>query len=442
MMATKCAPFVGFATPSLSSVAKATRASCILPESSWRSRRRLTPALHIRLLEVACGPPLANIRPICAFHAQTSMRTSGLSLQPGALPGKGSAATLEATDGLSTGKSTRLGTVDSCTFALGAILSRMPYFFRLYPTRPTPINPMTTQPPFSIFTAMIPFSSVTLGSTGALRLSAADGLRRRRGRLRGDQPHLRLELFDQLGGEQPSADFVDATIFGRDEMYITEAAFADFAPRLSDYTYMDIYYRSIRRKPNDWLTARGYIWRWDTDWFWCSKHFGVQHPAIRLFARPALNSRTYQRVMRLSQRLLPASTAFESVIQDVDIPMARAAEFCEFLLREIGISPVWVCPFKSSNRTYDLCPLPPNQVYVNFGFWDMVPSTLENGYYNRLIERKIAELGGVKGLYSASYYDRDTFWSIYDKLRYGQLKQTYDAAAVFPDLYAKCVERQ
>jgi FAD/FMN-containing dehydrogenase len=242
--------------------------------------------------------------------------------------------------------------------------------------------------------------------------------------------------------EQPSADFVDATIFGRDEMYITEAAFADFAPRLSDYTYMDIYYRSIRRKPNDWLTARGYIWRWDTDWFWCSKHFGVQHPAIRLFAKPALNSRTYQRVMRLSQRLLPASTAFESVIQDVDIPMARAAEFCEFLLREIGISPVWVCPFKSSDRTYDLCPLPPNQVYVNFGFWDMVPSTLENGYYNRLIERKIAELGGVKGLYSASYYDRDTFWSIYDKLRYGQLKQTYDAAAVFPDLYAKCVERQ
>src|ERR1039458_9163197 len=124
--------------------------------------------------------------------------------------------------------------------------------------------------------------------------------------------------------EQPSADFVDATIFGRDEMYITEAAFADFAPRLSDYTYMDIYYRSIRRKPNDWLTARGYIWRWDTDWFWCSKHFGVQHPALRLFARPALNSRTYQRVMRLSQRLLPASTAFESVIQDVDIPMAGA----------------------------------------------------------------------------------------------------------------------
>ena len=242
--------------------------------------------------------------------------------------------------------------------------------------------------------------------------------------------------------EQASADFVDATIFGKDEMYVTQAVFSDGAPEVSDYTYMDIYYRSIQRKQNDWLTAKGYIWRWDTDWFWCSKHFGVQKPAIRLFARPALNSRTYQRVMRLSQKLLPASAALESVIQDVDVPIARGAEFCEFLLREIGIAPVWVCPFKSSDRTYDLCPLKPNQLYVNFGFWDMVPTTHENGHYNRMIERKIAELGGVKGLYSASYYDKPTFWSIYDKVRYGHLKQTYDPDGVFPDLYAKCVERK
>ena len=146
--------------------------------------------------------------------------------------------------------------------------------------------------------------------------------------------------------------------------------------------------------------------------------------------------------MRLSQKLLPPSPAFESVIQDIDVPLARGAEFCEFLLREIGISPVWVCPFKSSDRKYDLCPLNPNQLYLNFGFWDTVRTTHEDGYYNRMIERKIAQLGGVKGLYSTSYYSREWFWSIYDKVRYDQLKQTYDPDAVFPDLYAKCVERK
>ena len=242
--------------------------------------------------------------------------------------------------------------------------------------------------------------------------------------------------------EPPAADFVDATIFGPDEMYLTEAVFAARAPRVSDYTYMDIYYRSIQRRKDDWLTAGGYIWRWDTDWFWCSKHFGVQKPLVRLFARPALNSRTYQRVMRLSQKFLPPSPDSESVIQDVDIPIARASEFCQFLLREIAISPVWVCPFRNSDRTYDLCPLRPNQLYVNFGFWDMVPTTHPGGHYNRKIERKAAELGGAKGLYSASYYDRETFWSIYDEVRYLRLKQKYDPDAVFPDLYAKCVDRK
>jgi FAD/FMN-containing dehydrogenase len=59
-----------------------------------------------------------------------------------------------------------------------------------------------------------------------------------------------------------------------------------------------------------------------------------------------------------------------------------------------------------------------------------------------MIERKAAELRGKKGLYSASYYDKETFWSLYDKTRYDELKKTYDPDTLFPDLYAKCVERK
>jgi FAD/FMN-containing dehydrogenase len=152
-------------------------------------------------------------------------------------------------------------------------------------------------------------------------------------------------------------DFLDGTIFGKDELYVNQGAFSDDAPLVSDYAYMDIYYRSIQRLQNDWLTSKGYIWRWDTDWFWCSKHFGVQNPAIRFLLKPVLNSRTYQRLMWLSQRILPVSAAIESVIQDVQIPIENAPSFCDFLLAEIGITPAWVCPFKTSEQTYDLCGL-------------------------------------------------------------------------------------
>jgi FAD/FMN-containing dehydrogenase len=239
-----------------------------------------------------------------------------------------------------------------------------------------------------------------------------------------------------------AVDYLDGAIFSRGEMYLTEAQFVDQVPAVSDYTYMDIYYQSIQRKSQDWLTAKDYIWRWDTDWFWCSKHFYVQKPGVRRLFKWGLNSRTYQRIMRLSHSVLPDSSGGESVIQDVDIPIEHAPEFFDFLLSEIGITPIWMCPFKTRapGRTWDLSPLREG-LHVNFGFWDVIPSTHEKGHFNRKIERKTMDLGGAKGLYSSAWYDEAEFWSIYDHPRYTQLKQTYDPQGVFPDLYSKCVRR-
>ena len=50
---------------------------------------------------------------------------------------------------------------------------------------------------------------------------------------------------------------------------------------VSDYSFEHIYYRSIRDRESDYLTARDFIGRWDTDWFWCSKNVGAQVSWIR-----------------------------------------------------------------------------------------------------------------------------------------------------------------
>jgi len=240
-------------------------------------------------------------------------------------------------------------------------------------------------------------------------------------------------------------DYLDGVVFNGGEMYATTGRFCDDAPRTHDYTYMSVYYKSIRRLTEDWLTAKDYIWRWDTDWFWCSKHFYVQNPVVRFAATKwALNSRNYQRIMRLANRVRPDSGGEESVIQDVDIPVENAEEFLRFLLAEIGITPIWICPFRSYDRTasYDLYTFDPDIVYINFGFWDTIATTHEDGYFNRKIEVKARELCGKKGLYSSAYYDEETFWEIYNGPRYRELKRKYDPGGVFPDLYAKCVQRR
>jgi FAD/FMN-containing dehydrogenase len=133
------------------------------------------------------------------------------------------------------------------------------------------------------------------------------------------------------------------------------------------------------------------------------------------------------------------------VIQDVDIPVERAAEFLDFFVREIGIVPVWICPIRAydARAEFALYRYDPMKTYVNFGFWDVVRDHEERpaGYYNRKVERKVSELGGIKSLYSESYYAEDEFWKIYDKAAYEGLKARYDPRGRFKNLYQKCVLR-
>ena len=254
--------------------------------------------------------------------------------------------------------------------------------------------------------------------------------------------------------DDPAIDFLDGTVFAPDELYLTVGRFAGAAPWTSDYTYERIYYRSIREREHDWLTTRDYVWRWDTDWFWCSKNVGAQHPLVRrLLGRARLNSVTYQRIMRWNSRVGLTNAVdrlrgvhSESVIQDVDIPLERAAEFLDFLYREIGIRPIWLCPIRApaSAPAFTLYPLEPGRLYVNFGFWDVVSERVARppGYRNRLIEAQVRALGGLKSLYSDSYYTEDEFWRIFDRDAYRRLKARYDPRGALGDLYAKCVLRR
>jgi FAD/FMN-containing dehydrogenase len=247
------------------------------------------------------------------------------------------------------------------------------------------------------------------------------------------------------------ADFVDAVVFGPREAVITEGRFVQEAPYTSDYTFEHIYYRSLRERTEDYLKVRDFIWRWDTDWFWCSKNLGLQNPLLRRLAgRKRLNSIFYTRVMRLNSRwgltrrldrLLGRYP--ESVIQDVDIPIRHAPQFLDFLLREIGILPIWLCPIRPQGRRFTLYPMDPATLYVNFGFWDVVRrrQPFPPGHHNRLVELEVTELGGIKSLYSESHYPQDEFWRIYDGAAYRALKAKYDPHGRLPDLYQKAVLR-
>jgi FAD/FMN-containing dehydrogenase len=251
--------------------------------------------------------------------------------------------------------------------------------------------------------------------------------------------------------EGHQADFIDGTAFSQQEMYLTIGAFSDVAPWLSDYTRERIYYQSLRGPREDFLTISDYLWRWDTDWFWCSRPFGVQRPVIRaLWPRRYRRSDVYRKLVALDHRhgvtrKLDARRGrpeTEMVIQDVEIPVAESATFLDYFLTDVGMSPVWMCPLRlRGEQTWPLYPMRPGQVYVNFGFWGTVklPPGARDGHFNRRIEDKVTDLGGHKGLYSTSFYPREEFWARYNGPEYAELKRTYDPQGRLADLYDKCV---
>lgn len=254
------------------------------------------------------------------------------------------------------------------------------------------------------------------------------------------------------GGER--VDFIDGTVFSAGEHYLTLGAFAGHATGLSDYTGRRIYYRSIPARSTDRLSTRDYLWRWDTDWFWCSQALGAQHPVLRrLWPKRYLRSDVYRKLVALERRhgvlsrvdRLRGLAPREPVIQDVEIPVGRLAEFLDFFHARIGISPVWLCPVRlRENRTWPLYPMDPATLYVNVGFWATVALAPDqpDGTHNRLIERKVVELGGHKSLYSTSYFDEDEFWALYNGGTYRTLKDSYDPEGRLPGLYDKCVRNR
>jgi len=255
-----------------------------------------------------------------------------------------------------------------------------------------------------------------------------------------------------------TVDFLDGVVFAPDEAYLSLGRFAASlgdagAVAASDYTGQQIYYRSIRERTRDCLTISDYLWRWDTDWFWCSGAFGAQNRWIRkVWPAKYRRSDVYHHIIGLENRYhvaarierLRGRPERERVIQDVEIPLDQTAKFLAWFIEHVGMSPIWLCPLQLRGHTWPLYPLEVGRVYVNVGFWGTVPVLpgRQDGDVNRLIEAAVADHAGHKSLYSDAYYDEETFYSVYGGDVYTQVKQRYDPGHRLTGLYEKAVGRR
>ena len=207
-------------------------------------------------------------------------------------------------------------------------------------------------------------------------------------------------IIETGGYDGTPVDYLDGVVFSADESYLCIGVQTGTPGPVSDYTGQQIYYRSIQHSADttaavksDRLTIHDYLWRWDTDWFWCSRAFGAQNPRIRRFwPRRLRRSSFYWKLIALDQRFNIADRiekrsirsagrpARERVVQDVEVPIERCAEFVEWFLDSVPIEPIWLCPLRLRDPDrWPLYPIRPGHTYVNVGFWSSVPAGATDG---------------------------------------------------------------
>ena len=266
---------------------------------------------------------------------------------------------------------------------------------------------------------------------------------------------------------------IDGVSFSPTESYLVLAVNTDEPGPVSDYTREQIYYRSLHHPEGikrDRLTIRDYIWRWDTDWFWCSRAFGAQEASVRkLWPRELRRSAFYWKLIGIDRKYnvehnltnrrkgLPHR---ERVVQDVEVTVEHIEDWLAWFFDACDIQPVWLCPIRlraqsaeligTGDATADasvpwpLYPLGMERTWINFGFWSAVPGDhvspeANPGAFNRVIEKQVSELGGHKSLYSEAFYSREEFESLYGEDMPEKLKSVYDPDGRFPGLYEKTV---
>ena len=258
--------------------------------------------------------------------------------------------------------------------------------------------------------------------------------------------------------ERPENDYVDAIAFTPESTLICTGKLVDALPpgaKARTFTrrqdpWFYIRAEQVRKRlragsgtETDFVPLVDYLFRYDRGAFWTARNaFRYFRTPFNRITRFLLDGYLHTRVMYRAMHQSGLSDSY--LVQDVGIPLSRAAEFQRWVHDELGIELVWLCPLRVRREGPDARhglhaafadAAAPD--LLNFGVWGAAPlDGAEAVRRNRALEAKVRQLGGVKWLYSHAYYAEDEFWAHYDRAAYDAVRTRY-GADYLPSVYDK-----
>jgi delta24-sterol reductase len=245
-------------------------------------------------------------------------------------------------------------------------------------------------------------------------------------------------LADICGNETSEFEFIEAVQYSMKHGVIIsgrhvsstaavakKASFQRFDRAIDPWFYMHA--RETRDSHTEIVPIQSYLFRHDRGAFWSGelflKYFGLPN---NRFARWLVDPMTKARA--IYQGMLSTDSADGAIIQDFLLPVETSEAFVEYIDKELGIWPIWICPIRRQAGGKENVGWPfyksavseeKDEMTLNFGVWgptDPTPEAFRRT--NRVMEQKLRELRGMKVPYAANFYTEEEFWSLYDREKY------------------------
>eukprot|EP01084_Bolivina_argentea_P311823 539805_1 len=251
-------------------------------------------------------------------------------------------------------------------------------------------------------------------------------------------------------------DFIDGIAYPNGTGRIITGQMMDNMDTLSIDKYA-IYHKYIQNDKNMLIPIDKYIWRWDSDLFWCLQYEPIlNNKYIRWYLSDTIMRSD---VLRYFHKLIfgrdiivqtkeQIDMGNNMYIQDIIVPKDYVLEWINFHFKEILYlnktsniqHPLWLCPTKGNTNDYSLIKVNEESINVNFGFWSTVKWD-KNMVVDKFVENNLNKYKAFKWLYSVVMFKKDEFYKIYNGEEYFKLKKKYDKQHKIRGFYEKCTQK-
>jgi FAD/FMN-containing dehydrogenase len=236
-------------------------------------------------------------------------------------------------------------------------------------------------------------------------------------------------------------DFIDGIVHGPGQFVLCLGQFVDSPPYVSNYRWLDIFYKSTLNRQEDFLSTLDYCFRYDTECHWLTKTLPpLEWKPVRFAVGKFVLGST--NLIRWSKRIEPllGMKKRPDVVVDVFIPSRRFNEFYDWYEKDFQFYPLWIVPYRipepypwisaeHASRMRD-------ELFIDCAVYGKVNADPRVDY-SQVLEEKTYALDGIKTLISRNHHTPERFWQIYNRPNYDAAKSRLDPRGVFPSLYEK-----